>query len=446
MSSVSRLVSSVCKKIIKPYSPTPISLRCHKLSYLDQMIGGIYMPLAFCYPKLSNTWSNKPNNVVSQHLENSLSKVLTNYYPLAGKLNDNISVDCNDKGVEFFTTKINCPMSEILNDPYFNKHNLVYPKGVPGAYSYEGSLAVFQLSHFNCGGIAISICLSHKVGDGYTLSNFMNHWATIARNPMSSEIYPICPKFDGSSYFPPTKDEDSSNVSNNNIVPEREECVSKSFSISSAKLTALKARVINQSEVENPTDTEVVSAFIYQRAIATKKVVISSGVSIRPSILHQAVSLRPPLPKNTMGNNFSLFSILTKEEKEMDLPQVVSKLRKEKEEVKQKYKHAKIEELLPITLEQYRKANDLLVNNSCSDLYRFSSVIKFPLYDVDFGWGKPKEVISPISTSNAPIKNMFVLMDSKNRDGVDVICSMKEQDMLAFERDEELLQFASPST
>ncbi|KAG5609086.1 hypothetical protein H5410_020367 [Solanum commersonii] len=346
------------------------------------MIGGIYMPFAFFYPKLSNTWSNKPNNVVSQHLEKSLSKVLTNYYPLAGKLNDNISVDCNDNGVEFFTTKINCPMSQILNDPYFDKHNLVYPKGVPGAYSYEGSLAVFQLSHFNCGGIAISMCLSHKVGDGYTLGNFMNHWATITRNPMSSEIYPISPKFDGSSYFPPTKDEDSSNVLNNNIVPERE----------------------------------------------------------------NAVSLRPPLPKNTMGNNFSLFSILTKEEKEMDLAQVVSKLRKEKEEVKQKYKHAKIEEFLPITLEQYRKANDLLVNNSCYDLYRFSSLIKFPLYDVDFGWGKPKEVISPNSTSNAPIKNIFFLMDSKNRDGVDVICSMKEQDMLAFERDEELLQFASPSS
>ncbi|KAK6791054.1 hypothetical protein RDI58_010135 [Solanum bulbocastanum] len=112
---------------------------------------------------------------------------------------------------------------------------------------------------------------------------------------MSSKIYPISPKFDGSSYFPHTKDEDSSNVSNNNIVPEREECVSKSFSISSSKLTALKARVINQSEVQNPTDTEVVSSFIYQRAIAKKKgcdfirilntsIYTSSGCKLTPSI------------------------------------------------------------------------------------------------------------------------------------------------------------------
>nr|WES72145.1 acylsugar acyltransferase 2 [Solanum nigrum] len=441
--SVSRLVSSVCKKIIKPYSPTPISHRCHKLSYLDQMIGGVYLPFAFFYPKLSNTWSNKPSNIISDHLEKSLSKVLTNYYPLAGKLNGNISVDCNDNGVEFFVTKIDCPMSEILNDPYSDKDNLAYPKGVPSAYSYEGSLAVFQLSHFNCGGIAVSICLSHKIGDGYTVGNFMNHWATIARNPMSLETYPISPKFDGAYFFPPAQDDDLSNVSNNNIVPEREECVARNFSFTSSNLSALKARVINQSEVQNPTDTEIVSAFIYQRAMATKKVMTSSGYSIRPSILHHAVNLHPPLPKNTMGNNFSFFSLLTKEEKEIDLPQVVSKLRKAKEELRKKYKNAKIEELLPITLEQYREANEMFSNNSCFDLYRFSSIIKFPFYDVDFGWGKPEKVTL---ASDSPIKNMFILMDNKNRNGVEAISGMKEQDMLALERDEEFLQFASPSS
>ncbi|XP_055800479.1 acylsugar acyltransferase 3-like [Solanum dulcamara] len=260
--SVSRLVSSVCKKIIKPYSSTPISLGCHKLSYLDQMIGGIYIPFALFYPKLSNTWSS---NIISDHLEKSLSKVLTNYYPLAGKLNGNVSVDCNDHGVEFFTTKIDCPMSEILNNPYSDKDNLVYPKGVLGAYSYKGSLAVFQLTHFNCGGIAVSICLAHKVGDGYTLGNFMNHWASIACNPMSLETYHISSKFYGAYYFPPTQDDDLSIVSNNNIVPEREECIAKTFSCSSSKLSALKTRVINQSEVQNLTDTEVVTAFIYQR-------------------------------------------------------------------------------------------------------------------------------------------------------------------------------------
>ncbi|KAK4373600.1 hypothetical protein RND71_008984 [Anisodus tanguticus] len=239
--SLSSIVSSACK-IIKPYSPTPTSLRCHKLSYLDQMLGGIYVPLALFYPNLSNTWSNKPSNL-SEHLEKSLSKVLTHYYPLAGKLNDNVSIDCNDYGVEFFTTKIDCPMSKVLNDPYADKEDLVYQKGVSNTYSYEGSLAVFQLSYFNCGGIAISACITDKVADGYTIGTFMKDWVTIARNP-SSEL--PSPQFNGASLFPPTKD-DLSNESNN-IVPEREECSSKSFSFSSSKLAALKGMIINQSE------------------------------------------------------------------------------------------------------------------------------------------------------------------------------------------------------
>ncbi|OIT04893.1 PREDICTED: acylsugar acyltransferase 3-like [Nicotiana attenuata] len=431
--SASNLVSSVCKKIIKPYFPTPTSLRCHKLSYLDQMLGGIYVPFAFFYPKLSNTWSDKPSNIISEHLENSLSKVLSHYYPFAGKLNENVSVDCNDGGVEFFTTKINCPMAKILNDPFVDKEDLVYPKGIPYAYSYEGSLAMIQLSHFNCGGIAISACLTHKVGDGYTMANFIHDWATIARNP-SSKIQ--SPQFNAATIFPPTKDM----INLPEVVPKGEECCFKSFAFSSSKLAALKARVINNSNIQNPTTSEIVSAFIYQRAMATKK---KTSGSICPSVLVQAMNLRPPLPKNLMGNIFSFFSMLTTEEKEMDLPKVVGKLRAAKEELRQKYKNAKADEVLPITIELYEEAYDNFFNNSCYDIYRFSSINKFSFYNVDFGWGKPEKVSM---SSNCPVKNMIVVMDNKSRDGVEVLSYMKEQDMSALEKDEELLEFASPSS
>ncbi|OIT19390.1 PREDICTED: acylsugar acyltransferase 3-like [Nicotiana attenuata] len=428
----SNLVSSVCKKIIKPYFPTPTSLRCHKLSYLDQMVGGIYEPFAFLYPKMSDTWSDKPSNVISEHLENSLSKVLSHYYPFAGKLNENISVDCNDRGVEFFTTKIDCPMAKILKDPYSDKEDLVYPKGIPCTYSYEGSLAVVQLSYFNCGGIAVSVCLTHKIGDGYTIANFIRDWATIARNP-SSKIQ--SPQFNAASIYPPTKD--MANLPE--VVPKGEECSSKSFTFSSSKLAALRDMVISNSEVQNPTTTEIVSAFIYLRAMATKK---KTSGSICPSALVHAVSLRPPLPKTLMGNIGSFFSILTTEEKEMDLPKVVGKLRAAKEELRQKYKNAKTDEFLPITIELYKEANNSFFNNSCYDIYRFSSISKFPIYDIDFGWGKPEKVSF---VSNGPVKNMFLLIDNKSRDGMEVITYMKEQDMSAFERDEELLEFTSPS-
>ncbi|MCD7464165.1 hypothetical protein HAX54_052225, partial [Datura stramonium] len=77
----------------------------------------------------------------------------------------NVFVDCNDTGVEFFTAKIDCPISKILKDPYTDKEDLVYPKGVPNTYSYEGSLAVFQLSHFTVRN-SNKACFTHKIVDG----------------------------------------------------------------------------------------------------------------------------------------------------------------------------------------------------------------------------------------------------------------------------------------
>nr|XP_009783370.1 PREDICTED: vinorine synthase-like [Nicotiana sylvestris] len=383
----SNLVSSVCKKIIKPYFPTPTSLRCHKLSYLDQMVAGIYEPLALFYPKLSDTWSDKPSNVISEHLENSLSKVLSHYYPFAGKLNENISVDCNDRGVEFFTTKIDCPMSKILKDPYSDKEDLVYPKGIPCTYSYDGSLAVVQLSHFNCGGIAVSACLTHKIGDGYTVANFIHDWATIARNP-SSKIQ--SPQFNAASIYPPTKD--MANLPE--IVPKGEECSSKSFAFSSSKIASLKAMVINNSEVQNPTTTEIVSAFIYQRAMATKKEDFWFDLSIRIS---PCCELTTSIADKFNGKYwFFLFYINNRRERD-----------------------------------------------GSTKSGWFSSISKFPIYDIDFGWGKPEKVSL---VSNGPVKNMFLLMDNKSRDGMEVVTYMKEQDMSALEKDEELLEFASPNS
>ncbi|KAJ8562559.1 hypothetical protein K7X08_031011 [Anisodus acutangulus] len=126
----------------------------------------------------------------------------------------------------------------------------------------------------------------------------------------------------------------------------------------------------------------------------------------------------------------------------MDLQRVVGKLQKAKEELRQIYKHAKIVEHLPITIELLGDANDLLVEE-CYDLYRFSSVTKFPLYDIDFGQGKPEK---KSLSSKGPVKNYFLLVDARNRDGVEVISYMNERDMSALERDEELQEFASPSS
>uniref|UniRef100_A0A1S4ASY0 Acylsugar acyltransferase 3-like n=1 Tax=Nicotiana tabacum TaxID=4097 RepID=A0A1S4ASY0_TOBAC len=179
------LVSICDKSFIKPSTLTPSTLRLHKLSFVDQSVSNMYIPVALFYPKPQREESNNSNlSHIADLLQTSLSQTLVSYYPYAGILRDNATAECNDMGAEFLSVKINCPMSEILNHPHAtDAESIVFPKDLPWKNNYEGgNLLVVQLSKFDCGGIAISACLSHKIGDGCSVINFLNHWANVTRD------------------------------------------------------------------------------------------------------------------------------------------------------------------------------------------------------------------------------------------------------------------------
>ncbi|KAD6795381.1 hypothetical protein E3N88_06277 [Mikania micrantha] len=62
----------------------------------------------------------------------------------------------------------------------------------------------------------------------------------------------------------------------------------------------------------------------------------------------------------------------------------------------------------------------------------------FPLYDADFGWGKPCWV-----TAAARGFDMITLMDDKHGDGVEAWVSLNEKDMHLFEQDQDIIAFTT---
>ncbi|KAB2617624.1 hypothetical protein D8674_013493 [Pyrus ussuriensis x Pyrus communis] len=64
--------------------------------------------------------------------------------------------------------------------------------------------------------------------------------------------------------------------------------------------------------------------------------------------------------------------------------------------------------------------------------------LRFPFYEPDFGWGKP-----PWVTSGTEFKNLIVLMDTRDGDGIEVSLNLKEEDLAIFESTKELLEYAS---
>ncbi|KAK4720752.1 hypothetical protein R3W88_010985 [Solanum pinnatisectum] len=253
------MLSIISKKIIKPLSPTPYTQRWHNLSLIDQIFSNIYVPFVFFYPK--HQVATIPKHQLSKILTNSLSKTLISYYPWAGSLKNNATIECDDHGVEFFEVEISSSMNKVIHNP-----DLTFPQGLcwgHSSLSTSGALTVAHLSHFECGGIAFSICLSHKVGDACNAYYFLRDWARLTRDPkliLSPQYFvkdSLMPSpFDGSMVYPV-------------IEPRREGCIHKRFVFSELKINALKALVAAESSVQNPTRAEVVSALLYKCAASS---------------------------------------------------------------------------------------------------------------------------------------------------------------------------------
>ncbi|XP_009588593.1 acylsugar acyltransferase 3-like [Nicotiana tomentosiformis] len=417
--AISRLVL-LSQKIIKPSSPTPFSHRIHKLSLMDQMGTRTYMPISFFYPKQDTAISLEPTKV-SQILEKSLSKVLTAYYPFAGRVRDNSFIECNDMGINLSQVRIDCPMSSIFNQPRTDIEKLIFPKD-PWSTSTD-SLIVAQLNHFECGGIVLSACISHNVADAYSMANFVRDWALVA---LDSEAKPS-PLFNGASIFQPA------NYSAPQVAdPSRKQNASKRYHFSASKLKALKAR----SQIP-PTTVEAVTAFLCKCA---------NTPTFKPSLLIQAVNLRGTsndalVPAGLVGNAVLPYVVSAANEEDLNLQRLIGELREGKEKVHNMLKYIKSEELLCSRVSELATQINEQTSSNAFSIYRFSSLRKLPFRDINFGWGRPTRV----DIATFPV-NMFVLLDNQNGDGVEVLVNLDEGEMSGFESNEELLQFASPSS
>lgn len=166
-------IKTVNEEIIKPLSPTPIELREYKLCLFDQRQPVYYVPFLLFYDAKEDS-----REFISMKLKTSLSKTLEYYYPLAGRIRDNVVVECNDEGVSFIETTVDACLSEVLQMPDAHVLRECLPrKVVLTSEAVTGFLLLVQANFFQCGGLVIGICISHKVADATTLINFTNAWA-----------------------------------------------------------------------------------------------------------------------------------------------------------------------------------------------------------------------------------------------------------------------------
>jgi shikimate O-hydroxycinnamoyltransferase len=428
-------VEIISKDIIKPSSPTPHHLRNFKLSFLDQIAPSLYIPIIFFYHSNHGVGSVDPFER-SRSLKKSLAETLTRFYPLAGApINEDFSINCNDKGADYIEARVPCNLSQVVDIPKAQELIQLLPFEPYHSCTEIGKevLLAVQYNIFECGGVAIAVCVSHKIADGTSAVTFVNAWAGTSRG--ASEV--ISPSFDAAIHFPLR---DTTGFMPNEAI-SKENIVTKRFVFNKSSIAALRkeASVAFGPEDKGPSRVEAISAFIWRRFMAMAKAKQGNKKPKLFAAVH-AVNLRgrmvPQLPVHSFGNLWRVAIATSPVEIEKDCRFLVRQLRKSIMEINPEY----VKKLQDSDghLDFMKKASKLLVQGEI-EFCNFSSWCWFPYYEVDFGMGKPTWVCSP----SIPCKNVVVIMSTKDGDGIETWINMKGEDMAIFEHDTELLSFAS---
>ena len=433
-------VEIVRRETIKPSSPTPPHLKSFKLSSLDQIAPLIYIQLVLFYPN-----NNNNNDVIItsdqivKHLKKSLSEALTRFYPLAGRLANNTAIECDDgEGALFVEAKFNGFLSTFLDKPNEEVLERFLPAKAASPEAVTGPLLLVQVTFFDCRGLAIGVCLSHKLGDAATLSLFMKTWA----RSVAADV--PAPDFNAAFHFPPR--DSSFSLPAMKLKLKMKDYVSKRYVFDKLNIAALKAKVASEG-IEQPTRVEVVSALVWKCAIKASRLNSESSnstlhnYSVFSPIVNVRKRVEPPFADNLVGNLVGYFGALVYyKEQEPELHDLVAKLREGIEEYgENQAKRFKGDEALKVISKWYRNIEDIIGREDVKPTLLCSSWCNFDFHEIDFGWGKPIWATRPCS----PMENTVMLNDTRDRDGVEVCLTLSKENMASLDR--ELLTSASPA-
>ncbi|KAI3915230.1 hypothetical protein MKX01_035489 [Papaver californicum] len=435
-------VEVVSRETIKPSSPTPHHLKSFKLSLLDQLSPPFHVPLIIYYPIINNDASVR---VRCDLLKRSLAETLSKFYPFAGRVNENMIVDCNDKGVDYSEAKVShCRLENFMQESNIVELEKPFLPFNPSDGNNSDALLAVQVNIFEeCGGIAIGLCFSHKIADASSFATFITDWAAIARGATDQVKGPV---FALSSLFPP-KD-----VLKGFVIPamfSKEEMVTKKFVFEPSNIEKLKKTAANCSTSTNgesykpTTRVEAVSAFVW-KCFIDMDLSKNEGVPFKVYAASYSVNMRskivPPLPSNSIGNMETItaaVSMFTSDAEKDQYPILVGKV---KDAIK-KIDSEHVEELQTTDslLNNMKLMQEQILSGQTVNMH-FSSWCRFSLYEADFGWGKP----ASLSICKLAFKNLVFLLDTSSGDGgVEAWVSLTKEDMTIFEHNEELLAIVS---
>lgn len=222
----------------------------------------------------------------------------------------------------------------------------------------------------------------------------------------------------------------------------KESIVTRRFVFLKSSVESLRERFSGNTEIR-ATRVEALSVFIWSRFMASTNQDDKTG---RIYTLVHPVNLRrladPFIPENMFGNIMRFSVTIPKRIINEDDEAKRSLMQQMREEIR------KIDAVYVKKLQEDSRGHLEFLNKQALGFvkgeivsFSFTSLCKFPVYEADFGWGKPLWVASP----RMSYKDLVAFIDTKEGDGIEAWINLDQNDMSRFETDEELLRYVSSS-
>ncbi|OMO81444.1 Transferase [Corchorus olitorius] len=297
-----------------------------------------------------------------------------------------------------------------------------------------------QLNIFECGGIGIGVCTTHKISDALSFMRFVNFWAAIARGDKNL----VAPQFGSAELFPP-RDLGGFDVNIfNPVLSPKETIITKRFVFTASKIGEIREKYSDKtSSSENPTRPtriEALSAFMWNRFAAATKLSPDTLCTIT-HMINLRTRTEPPLPEHSVGNLFTwAMTVPSMDNTGESCHNLIAEIRESIRKIDN--------EFVKRLQDGYSPTNNIMEILANHDAKReilsftFTSLCRFPRYEADFGWGKPIWA----SSCARDMKNVVSFMDTATGNGVEAWVSLNEEDMAKLEYDKEFLAYISPTS
>ncbi|KZV13846.1 BAHD acyltransferase-like [Dorcoceras hygrometricum] len=288
-----------------------------------------------------------------------------------------------------------------------------------------------QVNRFECGGLAVSVVVSHCVADAVTLCTFLRGWAAAARSTGGE----ISPDFNGQNVFPPLDVMDRETMlfpSDMSTYMRTTKYVTKRYVFDASIIAKLKERARSDSSVV------AVSAFIWKVYMNVFK---EKSDLEKTFIQMQVVNLRtravPALPDESFGNMYWLTAAKCTSPADSNLEDLAGEVKRAIKKLDSGFVQALKDGGYHQKLEETKKGFP-----RGSQPMGISSWCRFGWYDIDFGWGKPVWIsLAVCGDSETVAANGATFMDTRFNDGIEAWMTLAQDYVASFEENEDIKNY-----